>query len=215
VKNVLLGMNESKYIVQQKSNIFPLDILRHNSFNVAKLWDQGVAANMRLFPNRGDEQDQFDGREFYMKGIKFSMQLTFAADRLASRVRVWYSTSNPANIDPSYDDFFRNSQNNVMLDVRNNQNWPKARYLGEIRPIKDYGGGRPQSVYRNYYLPFNKFVRYEANIGDDGVINNTRFTNVPEKGYFIFVAYDDQGSTLLDNLVTSIEGTFTTYFKDT
>ena len=90
VKSVLLGMNESKYVVRKKSEVFPLDVLRHNTFNVAQLWAQGNAASMNIFPTRGDAQFQFDGREFYLKGIKLNLQLTFAADRLASRVRVWY-----------------------------------------------------------------------------------------------------------------------------
>jgi len=215
VKSVLLGMNESKYVVRKKSEVFPLDVLRHNTFNVAQLWAQGNAASMNIFPTRGDSQYQFDGREFYMKGIKINLQLTFAADRLASRVRLWYVQNSTGAADPTYDTFFRNEQNNVLLDMRNNQNWPKTRYLGEIRPRRDYGGGRPQAVLRSYYLPFNKFLAFEANFNGDGAMDNNEIPKLAEKGYLIWVAYDDQGSIGTDNLVTSIEGTFTTYFKDT
>lgn len=215
VKNVLLSMNESKYVVRKKSEIFPLDVLRHNSFNVATLWAQGNASSMVIFPTRGDAQYQFDGREFYMKGIKINLQLTFAADRLASRVRLWYVQNTTGAADPTYDTFFRNEQNNVLLDMRNYANWPKTRYLGEIKPIRDYGGGRPQAVYRSYYLPFNKFLQCESNFNGDGAMDNNEIPKLSEKGYLIWVAYDDQGSLGTDELVTSIEGTFTTYFKDT
>ena len=215
VKNVLLGMNESKYVVRKKEEIFPLNVLRHNTFNVAQMWAQGNAASMVLFPTRGDSQTSFDGREFYMKGIKINLQLTFAQDRLASRVRLWYVQNTTGAADPTYDTFFRNEQNNVLLDMRNNQNWPKTRYLGEIRPRRDYGGGRPQAVLRSYYLPFNKFLAVEANTSGDASVDENEIPKLAEKGYLIWVAYDDQGSIGLDELVTGIEGTFTTYFKDT
>lgn len=215
MKSVLLSMNESKYVVRKKAEIFPLDVLRHNTFNVAQLWAQGNVASMKIFPTRGDSQYQFDGREFYMKGIKVNLQLTFAGDRLASRVRLWYVQNTTGAADPTYDTFFRNEQNNVLLDMRNYANWPKTRYLGEIKPIRDYGSGRPQSVYRSYYLPFNKFFQCESNYDGDGSMDNNEMPKLPEKGYLIWVAYDDQGSLGTDELVTSIEGTFTTYFKDT
>ena len=215
VKSVLLGMNESKYKVANINDIAPLSILRHNSFNVMSLWGQGFTSTMSIFPGRGDSQETIDGREFYMKGIKINLQLTFAADRLASRVRVWYVQNTTGAPDPTYDTFFRNEANNVMLDMRNNQNWPKTRYLGEIRPKRDYGAGRPQSVYRSYYMPFNKFLQYEGNVASDGSFSTTSIAKLPEKGYLVWVAYDDQGSLGTDNLVTNIEGTLTTYFKDT
>jgi len=208
-------MNESKYLVHKKSEIFPLDVLRHNTFNVAQLWAQGNAGSMLLFPSRGNSQSQFDGREYYMKGIKINLQLTFAADRLGSRVRIWYVQNTTGAADPTYETFFRDEQSNVLMDMRNNQNWPKTKYLGEIRPRRDYGAGRPQAVLRDYYLPFNKFFAVEGNVADDVAVDNTEIPKLSEKGYLIFVAYDDQGSIGTDNLVTSIEGTFTTYFKDT
>uniref|UniRef100_UPI004047A00F hypothetical protein n=1 Tax=Rheinheimera sp. TaxID=1869214 RepID=UPI004047A00F len=177
VKNVLLQQTESKYYCTTWANIpAPVTSMKHNSFYLAQLWSQGSGGSMNLFPQfRGDNQNQFEGREYYMKGLKISLQITFPYDRLGTRVRIWYVQNTTGDADPTYNTFFRDSLNNVMIDPRNAKNWPKTKYLGEIRPkvyqttfgvLADGNGvigGRPCSVLRNYYLPFNTMFEMKAN----------------------------------------------------
>lgn len=228
VKNVLLDMEESRYFVTNWSGI-PSTVasMNHNSFYVAQLWAQGSAGGMVLFPqSRSVTQNAFTGREYYMKGIKISLQFTFPYDRLGTRVRIWYVQNTTGAADPTYSSFFRDSLNNVIIDPRNPKNWPKTKYLGEVRPRvlqTTFGtladgtgsiGGRPCSVIRNYYLPFNKMFECEANDGSDTDILVTNVPKLTEKGYLVMVAYNEQGAAVTDTVVTNIEGVLTTYFKD-
>lgn len=236
VKNVLLQQTESKYYCTTWANIpAPVTSMKHNSFYLAQLWGQGSGGSMNLFPQfRGDNQNQFEGREYYMKGLKISLQFTFPYDRLGTRVRIWYVQNTTGDADPTYNTFFRDSLNNVMIDPRNAKNWPKTKYLGEVRPRvlqTTFGvltaeggviGGRPCSVLRNYYLPFNTMFEMKANVGNDNGVDPTNIPKLAEKGYLVMVAYNEQGAItpsiippeVGDTVVTNIEGVITTYFKD-
>lgn len=228
VKNVLLSQIEPKHYCTNWANLpGPVTAMFHNNFYVAQLWGQGNASSMNIFPQyRGDNQNQFEGREYYMKGIKLSLQFTFPYDRLGTRVRIWYVQNTTGDADPVYNTFFRDSLDNVMLDQRNSKNWPKTKYLGEIRPKvfqTTFGtladgtgtiGGRPCSVIRNYYLPFNKTFEMKGNVGNDNSVDPTNIPKLAEKGYLVMVAYNEQGALSTDQVVSNIEGVCTTYFKD-
>jgi len=222
-------MNETKYKTTQyiETGVAAdmVGYLDHNSINTHALWKQGSASTFKIFPSRGDAQNQMEGKEFYLKGIKLRLQLTFAGDRLRSKVKMWY-VPNKNDITPVYANFQQNVTGNVMMDPINLKNFPGTRFLGTIKvpngtnvqgvtgAVEPFASGtRPVSVMFNKFISFNKYVTYKQN-NDDSSIDTQKIPALPEQGWLLFATYDDQGSLETDTCVTNIEGAVTTYFKD-
>lgn len=228
VKNVMLAMEETKYKTTAYSSL-PVTVasINHNSLAVVKLWEQGAATTMVLFPNtQGDAQNQVIGREYYGMTLKLSLQFTFPYDRLGTTVKVWYVPVKTGQPEPSYDEFFRNVSGNVMLDPRNMQNFPYAKYLGSFRPrvrqttfgelIDGTGsiGGRDATVVKSYRIPFNKFFKLRSNTINDGTVDFNDIPMLAEKGFLVMTAYNEEKAVATDTVVSNIEGAITFSFKD-
>lgn len=228
VKNVMLAMEETKYKTTPYSSLpVPISSMNHNTLNTVKLWEQGAAGTMVIFPlGRGDDQDQFIGREYYAKTLKLSMQFTFPYDRLGTTVKVWYVPVKTGQPEPVYNEFLRNVSGNVMLDPRNMQNFPYAKYLGSFRPRviqSTFGelldgtgsiGGRPATVVKTFNIPFNKFFKLRSNVANDADVDTNDIPNLAEKGFLVMTAYNQQGALASDTVVSNIEGAITFSFKD-
>jgi hypothetical protein len=228
VRNVMLAMEETKYKTTAYSAL-PATVasINHNTLAVVKLWEQGSNGTMVIFPlGRGDDQDQFIGREYYAKTLKLSMQFTFPYDRLGTTVKIWYVPVKTGQPEPSATEFFRNISGNVMLDPRNMQNFPFAKYLGSFRPRvvqSTFGelldgtgsiGGRPATVVKTYNIPFNKFFKLRSNVASDADVDPNDIPNLAEKGFIVMTAYNEQGALASDEVVSNIEGAITFSFKD-
>jgi len=228
VKNVMLGMEETKYKTSDLG-VLPqfYRTMYHNNLTVFKLWEQGSNATMALFPlTQGDGQDEIIGREYYANTLKMDLQFTFPYDRLGSTVKVWYVPVKTGGPEPSYTEFFRNVSGNIMLDPRNMQNFPYAKYLGSFKPkvrqttfgtlVNGNGvlGGRDATVIKSYRISFNKFFKLRSNITNDGSFAPFDIPNMPEKGFLVFSAYNEEGALETDQVISNIEGAFTFSYKD-
>lgn len=228
VKNVMLGMEETKYKTNDLGAIPSFTrTMYHNGLTVFKLWEQGSNATMPLFPLvQGDGQADIIGREYYAKTLKIDLQFTFPYDRLGSTIKVWYVPSKTGQPEPSYDEFFRNVSGNIMLDPRNMSNYPYAKYLGSFKPrvrqttfgtlVNGNGvlGGRDATVVKSYRIPFNKFFKLRSNVGSDAMVDYNDIPNLAEKGFLVFSAYNEESALVTDQVVSNVEGAFTFSYKD-
>lgn len=228
VKSVVLGLEETKYKTTRWADL-PLTVanMNHNTLAKVKLWEQGSSGGMVIFPQAaGTLQDKVQGREYYALGAKINLELTFPYDRMDTIVKLWYVPIRTGIPDPDVGEFFRQTLGNVMMDPRNMANYPYAKYLGMIRPRTQqhtFGtlasgtgilGGRNSTKMVQYYIPFNKTFKCRSNVGSDSMIDYDDIPNIPEKAFIVMTAYNEQGSTSLDQVVTNIEGVITFSFKD-
>ncbi|AJP36395.1 putative capsid protein [Avon-Heathcote Estuary associated circular virus 10] len=228
VKNVMLAMEETKY---KTTNLTGLPAyattMYHNKLTSFKLWEQGSNGTMALFPlQRGTDQDEIVGREYYAKSLKIDLQFTFPYDRLGSTIKVWYVPVKTGQPEPAYDEFFRNTSGNIMLDPRNMQNYPYAKYLGSFRPrvkqttfgtlVNGNGvlGGRDATVVKSYRISFNKFFKLRSNVGGDAEIDFNDIPNLAEKAFLVFTAYNEEAALETDQVISNVEGAFTFSYKD-
>jgi hypothetical protein len=228
VKNVMLGMEETKYKTNDLGALPQFTrTMYHNTLTVWKLWEQGSNSTMTLFPvQQGDTQVNIIGREYYAKTLKMDLQFTFPYDRLGSTIKVWYVPMKTGSPEPSYGEFFRDVSGNIMLDPRNMQNYPYAKYLGSFRPrvrqttfgtlVNGNGvlGGRDATVVKSYRIPFNRFFKLRSNVSSDAMVDYNDIPNLAEKGFLVFSAYNEEGALATDQVVSNVEGAFTFSYKD-
>jgi len=225
---VVLGLEETKYKTTRWADL-PLtaSTVFHNQLVKVKLWEQGSSGGMTVFPQAaGTVQDKVQGREYYAQGLKLNIEFTFPFDRLDTTLRIWYVPVTTGIPDPDYDEFFRNTLGNVMMDPRNMNNYPRAKYLGSVRPrtrqpafgtlVSGNGiiGGRDVTEMKTFYMPFNKNFKLRSNVNSDSMIDYNDVSNLAEKAFLVITGYNEQGATVLDQIVSNIEGVFTFSFKD-
>jgi hypothetical protein len=229
VKNVMLNMEETKYKTTKFSDLPATQaLMKHDSLAAIKLWEQGGGSSMRIFPQfQGDGQEQFIGREYYAKTLKIQLQFTFPYDRLGTLVKCWYVPVKTGIPEPTKTEFFQAVMGNVMIDPRNMQNYPYAKYLGSFRPrvlqttfgtlTPELGGeigGRPATVIKTWNIPFNKFFKLRSNVNGDGMYDADEIPTLPEKGFLVMTAYNQQEAGLDDTVVSNMEGVVTFSWKD-
>ena len=225
---MVLGLEETKYKTTPWSAL-PLTAttINHNTVRLIKLWEQGSAGGMVIYPQAaGTVQDKVQGREYYAQGVKINMEFTFPFDRLDTVVKMWYVPVTTGIPDPEYNEFFRNTLGNVMMDPRNMNNYPRAKYLGTIRPrtrqtifgtlLNGNGilGGRDVTEMKTFYIPFNKNFKLRSNVNSDSMIDYNDVSNLAEKAFIVMTAYNEQGAAITDTVVTNMEGVLTFSFKD-
>lgn len=225
---MVLGLEETKYKTTKLDQL-PLTAttINHNTVQLFKVWEQGSAGGMVVFPQAaGTLQNAIQGREYYAQGLKLNIEFTFPFDRLDTIVKLWYVPVTTGIPDPTYSEFFRDTLGNVMMDPRNMANYPRAKYLGSIRPrtrqpafatlLNGSGviGGRPVTEMRSYYFPMNKTFKLRSNVGSDSMVDYNDVTNLAEKAFLVMTAYNEQGAIITDTVVTNMEGVFTFSYKD-
>jgi len=67
---------------------------------------------------------------------------------------------------------------------------------------------------KTFYMPFNKNFKLRSNVNSDSMIDYNDVSNLAEKAFLVITGYNEQGATVLDQIVSNIEGVFTFSFKD-
>lgn len=217
IKAIQLNEQETNY----KSIATSSSALNHDSINEFKMWSSTTS----VFPALGTGDGARIGDRIYPKGIRVRMALDVPWDRKNVKVKAYYLPYNSDQGSPTtYGQLFHNVAGNSRLDPIQFKRWKGIKYLGTFKP-KDptptymtYDGnegapssshvsGQTVSIYINRFIKLNRKVWFNTD-------SSLQPSNLKENGSILLLPYATINTATTDNVILSMEGAFTVYYKD-
>ena len=220
IRNVQLSQAETNYRSLQITG----SAMAHDSIKTFPIW--GPLAS--VFPTQGTADDERVGDRITASTLKIRLALTVPWDRKNVKVKMYYLPYNSDQGDPtSYNQLFNNITGNSMLDPINFKRWKGIRYLGMYRPAdNDAATFRVVNTSSSSDLPeadqiasnsatilINKTIKINRKCWFQDATDQQP-SNFRENGTILLLPYATQNTTTLDNVILSMEGAYTLYYKD-
>jgi len=182
--------------------------MNHDTLKEAGIWNI-PAGGTSLFPSQGNSDSDRRGDEIYAEGIMYRGILQVPADRRNTRIKLWFLEYDTAQGDPGdKTQFFHSISNNVMIDPRNSDRFPKARYLGVFKCNSvDSETDTDKTILIKKWIPLKRKIHFRIDAGNAP-------TNLMNKGSLIWAPYDTVSTATTDTVVTNVESTYTLYYRD-
>lgn len=224
IKSVTMKQSETKF----KSRDLIYSTMAHDSIVKIPIWDKDAIFQPKsILPQQGITDATRIGDRIMASKIKLRLHFDIPYDRNNVKLKLYFLEYNSDQGTPTdYATFFHNVTGNSRLDPVQFKRWGKyLKYLGDYRPRDNdarlfytyHGnesapsGATTATNTSTIYVKKDIYLNRKVYFTSDGAMTPS---NLKENGCLLILPYASANTSTGDNVVLSMEGASTLYYKD-
>lgn len=225
IKSINLKQSETKY----KSRNLSYATINHNAIAKIPIWDKDATFFPEsILPTQGLQDKDRVGDRIHGLKIKLRASFDIPYDRNNCKLKIYFLEYNSDQGDPTdRAQLFHDVTGSTRLDPVQFKRWGKSlRYLGDFKPKDMDANFMVQTTYTNVSAPPANAVSANTAtiyVNRDIYLNRKIFfttdgamtpSSLKENGCLLIIPYATHNTSESDNVVLSMKGAATLYFKD-